>query len=351
MKQELKDLAVSMGAIDARVANLEMLKGPPSADPTYVLPEAQSAIAFAVPLGNDFIPDYFGKVTRTVFKQIMYDTYQLIGNIGESMVDLIEKQGFKALSPSPNGYYRQKDGKIDFGIPDFSHRFAAVASGLGTFGWSGNLMVNDHYSSVFLGSVITDAVLPTDEQLKEDLCDNCRICARVCPLEYVQPKSEQKVELGGREYTYNAKGNHMRCGLACSGYVGRSQDGTWSSWAALPYDFPEKDEALLDMFASAISDPATLSIRRHTGINKEGKYAKWAKEGFKTRKGVLCRSLEDTNPTCCNCLLVCSGPIEWRKKLMQTLHSSGVVELTADGQKIAVKTETTKEEIHVETTA
>jgi epoxyqueuosine reductase QueG len=56
LKKEVVDLAVSMGAIDARVADLAMLEGPPSADPAFVLPEARSVIAFAVPLGTDFIP-------------------------------------------------------------------------------------------------------------------------------------------------------------------------------------------------------------------------------------------------------------------------------------------------------
>ncbi len=339
MKKDLRGLAVSMGAVDACVANIEMLKGPPSADPTYVLPEAQSVIAYAAPLGNDFIPDFLGKKTRMIFKQVLYDTYQLIGSIGGSLVEFLKTRGFKAVSPSPNGYYRTQDGKVDFGIPDFSHRFAAVASGLGTFGWSGNVMVKDHWSAVFLGSVITDADLPADMPLDEDFCDNCRICAKVCPLEYVQLKAEQKVTLGSREYTYNAKGNNMRCGLACSGYVGRSRNHKWSSWAALPYELPEKDEVLPDMFVRAINDPATVYIREHIGINKEGKISEWAKEGFKTKKGVLCRSLEDTNPTCCNCLLVCSGPRDWRENLIKILHSSGVINRTDDGREVAVKPE------------
>jgi len=82
LKKDLIDIAISMGAVGARVANLEMLNGPPSADPTYVLPDAQSFIAFGVWLGTGFIPDYLGKVTRMEFKQIMYEKYQLIGKRG-----------------------------------------------------------------------------------------------------------------------------------------------------------------------------------------------------------------------------------------------------------------------------
>lgn len=75
LKRDLIDVATSMGALGAQVADLNMLQGPPLADPTYVMPEAQSVIAFAVPLGVDFIPDYFGKKARMVFKTIMYEKY------------------------------------------------------------------------------------------------------------------------------------------------------------------------------------------------------------------------------------------------------------------------------------
>lgn len=141
LKRELVGLAISRGAVRTRVANLEMLKGPPSADPTYVLAEAQSVIAFAVPLGKEWIPDYLRKVTRMVFKRVMYEKYQLIGAIGQEIIEHLQKRGFRAVSPSPNGVYRPEVSEPGFAVPDFSHRYAALASGLGTLGWSGNVLI------------------------------------------------------------------------------------------------------------------------------------------------------------------------------------------------------------------
>lgn len=134
LKRDLVDLATSMGAVDSKVADLKMLEGPPSADPTYVMPEAQCVIAFGVPLGVGFIPEYFGKKIRMVFKEIMYEKYQLIGAIGEAMVAHLHKSGSRAVSPSPNGVYRpQSEGsRPGLMVPDFSLRYAAVASGLGS---------------------------------------------------------------------------------------------------------------------------------------------------------------------------------------------------------------------------
>lgn len=333
LKRELVDLAISMGAVGARIADLEMLKEPPSANPTYVLPEAQSVIAFAVPLGKDWIPNYLGKVTRKVFKRVMYEKYQRIGAIGQEMVEHLQKRGFRAVNPSPNGVYRPEVSSLGFMVPDFSHRYAALASGLGTLGWSGNVLIKGHWAATFLGSVVTDAVLPSDAPLEEKLCDDCRICAQVCPLGFINPKESQSVILGGREYVCSKKGNHMRCGLSCGGWVGISQDGKWSSWAVLRYKVPDDDNKMKDVFKRAVRDPAAEYILEH--IFFEG-----AREASMPRgKGVLVRSLENTNPTCCHCALVCSGPREERTKLMGLIHSSGVVIRLEDGTEKAVKPE------------
>lgn len=351
IKNDLVNLAVSMGAADARVADQAALEGPPSADPTYVLPEAKAVIAFAVPLGKDWLPDYFGKVTRQVFRQVMYDQYQLLGKIGEALAARLEADGFRSVSLSPNSVYRKEYLKDNILVPEFSHRYAAVASGLGTFGWSGNVLVKNHWSAVLLDSVVTTAELNPDPPLPEGLCDNCRICARVCPWNFVKAKAKQNFTLGGHEYAYNAKGHHMRCGIVCAGLVGRSQSGSWSSWSPNPYPYEKNDDKLMEVMLHAITNPVTALVRRHVGFDEDGRDIWWRKEGLKSRKGVLARPFEDTHPTCCNCALICSGPIEWRKKLMQTLHSFGVVELSTDGQEIAVTPETTEEEPHVETTA
>ena len=82
LKEELTALALGSGAVRARVTIKERLDGPPSADPTRVLPGARSVLSYAVHLGRDFIPDYFGKVTRMAFKRVVFDSFQLVGTVG-----------------------------------------------------------------------------------------------------------------------------------------------------------------------------------------------------------------------------------------------------------------------------
>ena len=325
LKEDLIELALASGAIKARVTNRERLAGPPCADPAFVLPQARSVVSYAVSLGRDFIPDYFGKVTRTVFKRVQYDSYQLVGSVGRELVSHLEARGFKAFSPSPNGVYR-KGSTISNLLPDFSLRYAALASGLGAQGWSGNVLLPGYWSAVYLGAVLTDAELEPDEPLDEDVCDRCKLCTLVCPNRFFSARETETFTLGGREYTRSKRGDHIRCGISCGSLAGLSHDGKWSTWALGTAYLPEEDDTLPEIWRRELTNPENEYIVGHIlPKNPEP----WR------GPGVLARSFEDTNPTCNNCMLVCSGPKEWRQKLVKLLHSSGRVVLR-DGREVAV---------------
>ncbi len=55
-------MTMTLGAFKVGIATTETLScGPPSADLTYVLPEAKSAVCFALALDQDLIAPYFRK--------------------------------------------------------------------------------------------------------------------------------------------------------------------------------------------------------------------------------------------------------------------------------------------------
>ena len=54
-------------------------------------------------------------------------------------------------------------------------------------------------------------------------------------------------------------------------------------------------------------------------------------------RGVLDRPKENIKTTCNHCNTVCSGPLEVRKKWMELLFNSGVVELDEEGREVVVK--------------
>ena len=56
LTESLKEMALTLGAFKVGIATTETLAGcPPSADLTYVLPEAKSAICFAMAFDQSLI--------------------------------------------------------------------------------------------------------------------------------------------------------------------------------------------------------------------------------------------------------------------------------------------------------
>ncbi|MBQ9803190.1 MAG: epoxyqueuosine reductase, partial [Clostridia bacterium] len=58
---------------------------------------------------------------------------------------------------------------------------AAVKAGLGCFGCNHLFLTKEHSSFVFLGEIVTDAVLPTTPH-EITVCDACGACRRACPV-------------------------------------------------------------------------------------------------------------------------------------------------------------------------
>jgi|GEM_PF-2470235 len=62
LTEELKEMALTLGAFKVGIATTETLAGgPPSTDLTYVLPEAKSAVVFALAFDQNLIEPYFRK--------------------------------------------------------------------------------------------------------------------------------------------------------------------------------------------------------------------------------------------------------------------------------------------------
>lgn len=328
LEEKLKSLALKEGAIRVGIARREaFMEAPLSADMTYVQPWAQSVVSFALPLGTDWIRDYFAKVTRIEFKKVLFNSYHKVFQIGTVIEEELKKAGYRAFNIVPNGQYRP-DHTFEKPVPDpdlkppLSLRYMAVGAGVGEFGWSGNVMVPGCWSNVYLGAVITDAPLSPDPLLNEKLCDQCRACVRVCPMGFMDMKDKVTVKIAGREHIYNRKRGDYRCFIGCGGYTGISKDGTWSSWSTGRTLLPEDDSLLPALYLRLRKDPANAMAAKNQNFGS---------------RGILDRSIEDTNPTCANCGTVCSGPRDHRLALMELLFSSGIVEKDPRGREIVVK--------------
>lgn len=87
----------------------------------------------------------------------------------------------------------------------FSHTFAAKYAGLGTVSRSHNLLTPEFGPRVRLVSVFTAAEIEPDPLIDRDLCLNCKLCVRCCPMDSLK----QEADLTGYFFKLDAKG----CGM------------------------------------------------------------------------------------------------------------------------------------------
>lgn len=254
LEKRLKSLATSLGAELVGITTTELLtNSPPSADPRYLLPAANSVISFAVSLDKEVSQDFISKrnwlshcENRKVIGRTLY-------RIGDKLTEQLRAEGYEAINVDLNNNYRPEQAAADVTEmtefnPEFSHRYAAVAAGIGRLGWSGNLLTTKFGALVELGSVITSADLISDTPMpdKEHPCDKCRICSQVCPVEMIQPKSATQVTVAGITETISQKRPNTCCWIGCTGYEGLSTSATWSNWSPyrLGYSLPGNKKEL-----------------------------------------------------------------------------------------------------------
>ena len=147
---KVKSLALSFGAELVGVTSRDMLAdGPPSADPRYLLPSANSIISFAVSLDKDILFDFISKKKWRPHCNNRKAIAQTLYKIGDALAEQLRSEGFEAVNVDLNNGYRPEETAANVTEmtefhPDFSHRYGALAAGIGRLGWSGNLLTREH---------------------------------------------------------------------------------------------------------------------------------------------------------------------------------------------------------------
>jgi epoxyqueuosine reductase len=326
----VKDLATSYGARAVGIVTTEMLAGgPPSTDLTYVLPNAKSAVSFAVSLDQQFIEPWFNKQSHEAHFRNNIQANVVASGISLELSNYLTQKGYPSVPLTANTAYRteSKNGRYDE-IPPVSHRYLAVRSGVGFFGLSGNVLTPKDGAAIILGSVVTEAkLIPTDPlPAQENYCDLCRLCKAVCASGFIDGEEHVSVTMGGVEFSYSKKHHHSRCDYVCGGFTGLHKSGKWSTWSPGRFPIPDKDE---DFY------PALL--------NTVGPYLKRPKTGSAVFNVIM--PGDKVELTCGNCQLICHPDKEVRKRRYKMLVESGVIIQNPDGTLKAVTPQEAKERI------
>jgi len=254
------------------------------------------------------------------------ETVQKLYTIGDSLVRTLESLRFHALNVDINNNFLPEEGARDITEmtefhPEFSHRYAGVAAGLGRLGWSGNLMTHEYGSLVELGSVITDAVLEEDPLCEKTPCDGCKMCSIVCPVGMIHPQESCTVRVAGIIETISRKQPNTCCWIGCTGYEGISPHGEWSNWSPyrLASPLPKKK---LDIDALCIS----LQKSDPQMQDEDNSFADYKKAVFDP---------EWVYYTVCGfCRSVCVKDRAQRLETRKLIHNSGTAALAPDGQHV-----------------
>lgn len=84
--------------------------------------------------------------------------------LSEELANWLKEKGYQARGTMANNHYRKEVSGWQVKMPpDISHRYVAVRSGVGSFGWSGNVGIKGYGASIILDTTVTSAELtPTD---------------------------------------------------------------------------------------------------------------------------------------------------------------------------------------------
>jgi NAD-dependent dihydropyrimidine dehydrogenase PreA subunit len=211
-------------------------------------------------------------------------------------------------------------------IPEFSHRYGAVAAGIGRLGWSGNLLTTDYSALVELGTVITSAKLNSDPLLENNPCDRCKLCTAVCPVDMIDKKKSITVRVAGIDEEIAGKRPNTCCWIGCTGYNGLSTNGKWSNWS--PY---------------RLSQPLPQDKNKLDALNKRLQKADpqmyLDDNSFSDYRAAMFNPNWFTNTVCGNCRLVCWKDKKDREDNKRLIATSGVVVLHPDGKHIVADEE------------
>ncbi len=214
----VKEHARGMGADLVGIAPVARWKHAPGMlSPQAHLPEARAVVVMGIH-HPDASVEWGGLPNSNYAGPFQIGMIPKLDTMSHRMARFLERHGHKSIPMPCTGYWRHRPykGIRSTNTSSFSHRHAAVAAGLGVFGWN-NLLLSERFGPrQRLISVITSAELTPDPLYRgPELCDRCNMCAKRCPGDnfsgrLVLESGFDEVLIEDQHYKY-AKLNRWRC--------------------------------------------------------------------------------------------------------------------------------------------
>ena len=352
LEEEITQWLLDRGAIKVGFATLETLAGgPEGANIKYLLPEAESAICWAVPLNRSLIRPFLSKAHPEARAEHEKDNIRVNVKVTKMSMDLAEmlkEKGYKAKGLVANNKYREDmPGWKATLPPELSIRYVCVRSGVASFGWSGNVGIKGYGTTIIIGATVTSAKLqPTDPiPPEEEFCTKCKLCVKSCAFRMFSEDEALEVTLGGKTFSYSKRINKFRCILTCGGFNGLDKMGKWSTWSPGRFEYPENDAEVQKLMPIAMVSHSKRPMikdgsKGYVPSAFSGKFSDDQldiAEDRKSTKGVI-------QLTCGNCALICWGDPKETAENYKLLTNSGCVIQKEDGEIVALPPDKAQEE-------
>ncbi len=208
-KEQIKELAKSLGMGMCGVAGVDRFEtSPEGRNPRDVLPGCKSVIVVGAPLLDGVIQSNF-----RAFEDGRRDLKGVYGTYGYALIPNFE---LTYVCYAVARYIERNSGNVAMpcstgpmmnGV-QISIRHAAVAAGLGQFGYMSIVLTPEYGPRVRFGVILTTLELEPDPMYDgPQLCEpaKCGICAKVCPTGAIREPGThdlEHVEMGGKKFTY-----------------------------------------------------------------------------------------------------------------------------------------------------
>ena len=378
LEENIKEFVRDQGVDVVGIAGPEHLDGPPSLDLEYTLHGARSVISMALPMNVDALYDFLAKRSPAPHNLDQFLNYQRLQRIGANLADYLISLGYRAMGVPLSADYRRAV-YVFKPRPAFSLRLGAVASGIAGQGWSGNVKTKEYGSSIYLGAVLTDALLESDPVIPpryfiDEFCVKCKRCTRACPTRMFDAEEAEYLLLNGNLLPRGRRRNIDLCHISCFGLHNLSTDRQFSNWGLNWIDSwveqepdPEKKlriiwEMLKRGLTTGDAAPRFDVLRRLCsilwpkelleGIPEVENFPEYESERYRILADFVRRmGVEgiDDYPipiVCGQCALVCGSTLQETAERYKTLVNAGLVVPGAGGRMTRVDTFEEARELH-----
>ena len=128
--------------------------------------------------------------TPSINYQEMYNASNvLLDQLAFRLSLFLNALGHPAI-PIPRDGYGNLDVLLQKMPASFSHVYAAKYAGLGTIGFSHNLLNPKYGPRVRYVSLFTEAAIESDAMIEGDLCVKCELCRKLCPAQALESRPD-----------------------------------------------------------------------------------------------------------------------------------------------------------------